>query len=108
MATENVAIGGRLIRRGDKVTLMLNSCNHDESRYTNPEHLDLRRSGPRSLAFGHGIHTCIGSALGRMEVQIVLGEFARRFPATWLEDNDPPHISTIMFRGLRSLPVTLG
>ena len=107
MATENVAIGGRLIRSGDKVTLMLNSCNHDESRYTNPEHLDLRRSGPRSLAFGHGIHTCIGSALGRMEVQIVLGEFARRFPATWLEDNDPPHICTIMFRGLRSLPVTL-
>ena len=108
VALENVYIGDRLVRAGDKVTLMLSSCNHDESRYTDPDRLDLRRASPRSLAFGHGIHTCIGSALGRMEVQIVLGEFARRFPATWLEDNDPPHISTIMFRGLQSLPVTLG
>ncbi len=108
VALEDTQVGGRLVRAGDKVILILNSCNHDESRYTHPERLDLRRAGPRSLAFGHGIHTCIGSALGRMEVQIVLSEFARRFPATWLEDNDPPHISTIMFRGLRSLPVTLG
>ena len=108
IATEDVVIAGRRVRAGDKITLLLSSCNHDEARFTNPERLDLRRTGPRSLAFGHGIHTCIGSALGRMEAQIVLSEFARRFPATWLEDNDPPHCPVLMFRGLESLPVTLG
>ncbi len=108
IATEDVVIAGRRVRAGDKITLLLSSCNHDEARFTNPERVDLRRTGPRSLAFGHGIHTCIGSALGRMEAQIVLSEFARRFPATWLEDNDPPHCPVLMFRGLESLPVTLG
>lgn len=107
VALEDVHLGGRLIRKGDKVTLLLASGNHDETRFVEPERLDLRRTGSRCLSFGHGLHACVGAALGRMEAQVVLSEMARRFPFTWLEENEPERLQSIVFNGFESLPITL-
>ena len=107
VATEDIWMEENLIRRGSRVALLLASANHDETCFSDPERLDLRRSGKRHLSFGYGVHTCIGAALARMEAQVLLTEIARRFPFTWLQDNQPERLKTIVFRGLQTLPITL-
>jgi cytochrome P450 len=107
VAAENFELEGKKIRKGDRVTMVIASANHDETRFAQPERLDLGRTGGRPLSFGYGVHACVGASLGRMEAQVVLGEFARRFPSTWLENNAPRRLQTIVFRGLEELHVTL-
>jgi cytochrome P450 len=72
-----------------------------------PDTLDLRRSGARILSFGHGIHTCLGAALARLEAQIVFGELGQRFPNLGIEVETPQRAPSINFRGLETLPVSL-
>ena len=106
-ALEDVAIGGKTIARGDRVTVLLGSTNRDETRFPDPDSLELRRSGARILAFGHGIHTCLGAALARLEAQVAFSELARRFPKLLIEIERPEWAPSIHFRGLQRLPVAL-
>ncbi len=106
-ALEDVPLGNRIIRRGQRVRVFLGSANRDEEHFTNPDELDLRRSGARILSFGHGIHTCLGAALARMEAQIAFSELARRFPKAALDAQRFERLRSVTFRGLQSLPIAL-
>lgn len=106
-ALEDVHIGGKIIGQGQRVTVLLGSANHDESRFRDPDTLDLRRSGARTLSFGHGIHTCLGAALARLEAQVAFSELARRFPNLSIAVEAPEWTPSIHFRGLQSLPIAL-
>jgi len=106
-ALEDTPLANRLIKRGQQVTVFLGSANHDESRFTEPDTLDLQRTDGRLLSFGHGIHTCLGAALARMEAQVTFSELARRFPNLEVDAGEPEHNPSISFRGLLALPVSL-
>ncbi len=107
-AAEDVAFGDAVIRKGQRVVVILNSANRDEERFADPDRLDFRRTGSRMLGFGHGIHTCLGAALARMEAQIAFAEIARRFPSLRVETDAPAWMPNVNFRGVETLPVRLG
>ena len=79
-ACEDIEYGGQLIRRGDKVTIWYPSANRDEAVSDNPDRFDIfRRNANKHVSFGYGIHHCIGAALARMEIRIILHEFIKLF-----------------------------
>jgi cytochrome P450 len=106
-ALEDVPLGNKIIKQGQRVTVFLGSANHDEAHFAEPEVLNLQRSDARPLSFGHGIHTCLGAALARMETQVAFSELARRFPKLEVDTTAPEHNPSISFRGLMVLPVEL-
>ena len=106
-ATRDVEIGGQHIAQGDLVISLLTSANHDESHFTNADDLDLARKIDRHLAFGYGIHICLGAPLARLEGDIAFTTLLRRLPN--LRMNAPRESITwyggFNVRGLTSLPV---
>ncbi len=71
-ALEDVTIAGQTIGAGQNVTVMLGAANRDPSRFTDPDQLRVDREDPAPISFGHGIHHCIGAALARLELRVVL------------------------------------
>lgn len=108
VAAEAVTIDGRTIARGDRVFTMINAANRDPAQFTDPDRLDLGRENNRHIAFGYGIHFCIGAPLARLEAQIALPALLRRFPDLRLAGGDPPWLPSLVFRGMTSLPVAFG
>lgn len=80
IATEDVTVAGVRIPAGDAVFLAFASANRDAAVFGTPEQADFRRSPNPHLAFGHGIHRCLGAGLARLELAVVLEELTRRFP----------------------------
>ena len=111
-AVEPVELGGVTIPAGAQVIINLAAANHDEQAYADPEVLDLDRPAVRHLAFGHGIHHCLGAPLARMEGHIALGTLLRRFPQLRLAVADDElrwgHGDGLVLRGLSELPVIPG
>ncbi|MEV4757836.1 cytochrome P450 [Micromonospora sp. NPDC049559] len=111
-AAEDLELGGRQILRGDVVMVMLASASRDAPQPDgdDPDVLDVARANARHLAFGHGIHHCLGAPLARMEAVIGISSLLRRFsdlrPVMPLEE--VPRISVGPVRGPRSLLVRLG
>ncbi|MDW5329424.1 cytochrome P450 [Plantactinospora sp. KLBMP9567] len=106
-ATEPVELGGRTIPEGASVLVALLSANRDPDRFPEPDRWDLDRPPTPNLAFGHGIHYCLGAPLARLEGQIAFGALARRFPDMRLAV-PPEEIgwrSSLLLRGLSALPV---
>jgi cytochrome P450 len=108
IAREDVAIDGRTIRRGDRLFLMISAANRDPRQFAEPDQLDLRRTDNRHLGFGHGIHFCLGAPLARLEGQIALPALLARFPRLAPGRAAPEWLDSLVFRGMRSLPVALG
>ena len=76
---------------------------------TEPDRLDITRNPNAHLAFGHGIHYCVGAPLARLEAQIALGRLLARFDRITLDDSTTlEYRSSTLMRGLKSLPVRLG
>ena len=111
-AVEPVELGGVTIPAGAQVIISLAAANRDELAYDEPELLDIDRSGTRHLAFGHGIHFCLGAPLARLEGHIALGTLLRRFPQLRLAVSDDElrwgHGDGLVLRGLSELPVIPG
>jgi cytochrome P450 len=111
-AVEPVEIGAATIPAGAQVIVCLAAANRDGDRYERPEVLDIGRSEMRHLAFGHGIHHCLGAALARMEGQLALASLLRRFPelrlAVPLDELHWDHGDGLVLRGLSELPVLPG
>ncbi|MEU6534294.1 cytochrome P450 [Streptomyces sp. NPDC047000] len=80
IATEDVEIGGTTIPAGDAVFLSFASANRDAAVFPDPETVDFGRTDNPHLAFGHGIHRCLGAPLARVELAVALEELTRRFP----------------------------
>ncbi|RKH55640.1 cytochrome P450 [Corallococcus llansteffanensis] len=79
-ATQDITIGGQLIRAGEGVLAQPDSANRDESVFTDPDRLDLRREPRHNFAFGHGIHLCTGRMLALIELEVVFLTLFRRIP----------------------------
>ncbi|MDQ6853686.1 MAG: cytochrome P450 [Actinomycetota bacterium] len=111
-ATERVEIGGTTIPAGAQVIISLAAADRDGSHYDESEMLDIGRDDFRHLAFGHGIHFCLGAALARMEGQLALDSLLRRFPDLRLavppEELRWGHGDGLVLRGLTELPVIPG
>lgn len=98
------------IPAGTRCYLHYLAANRDPERFENPDRFDISRSGSRIMSFGGGMHHCLGSALARLEVDIVVAEFTRRYPSARLPVDpfaDVPWRSNIVFRGPLSCPVAL-
>jgi cytochrome P450 len=80
VALEDIEIGGRTIRAGDGVVLACDAADRDERRFPDPDRLDVHRDAHGHLAFGFGVHQCLGQALARAELQVVYGTLYRRIP----------------------------
>lgn len=110
--TQPVEIGGVSIPAGAQVIISLAAANRDSDQYADPDRLDLDREGARHIAFGHGIHHCLGAPLARMEGQIalesLLGRFPELAPAVALDDLHWAHGDGLVLRGLSELPVIPG
>lgn len=111
--TEPVELGGVTVPAGAQVVVGLASANRDAAHFDAPERLDVARAGARHhLAFGHGIHHCLGAPLARMEGTVALGALLRRFPelrlAVPVEDLHWGHGDGLVLRGLTELPVVPG
>jgi cytochrome P450 len=105
-ATENIQVGGTTIQRGQIVNLLLGSGNRDPEAFSEPDHLNITRRENRHLAFGMGIHYCLGAPLARLEGQTAIGLLLQHFPGLRLLDARPQWRDTIGFRGLLRLDVT--
>ncbi|MCR6488734.1 cytochrome P450 [Amycolatopsis sp. OK19-0408] len=110
ITAEPVEIGDVTIPAGEYVLISLLGANRDPERFPDPDRLDVTRPAAGHLAFGHGIHHCVGAPLARLEAEIAIGALLARFPALRLSA-DPDTLrwraSTLM-HGLESLPVRLG
>jgi len=106
-ATRDVELGGKQIRENDKVVMWYVSSNRDETRYEDPDRFDVERN-PEHQAFGAGgRHYCLGTALARLELRILLEETLARYPEMTL-DGKPAWVVSGFINQLRTLPVLLG
>jgi cytochrome P450 len=107
-ASEDIHIHGKVIRKGEIVYASLIGANTDPHQFQKPAELDIARRENQHLAFGKGIHYCLGAPLARLEGQIAFGTLIQRLPNLRLA-SDPEQLiwnNNPMLRGLRSLPVT--
>jgi cytochrome P450 len=111
-ALEPIELGDVTIPAGAQVIINLASANRDGDFYAHPDTLDIDRTDSRHLAFGHGIHFCLGAPLARMEGQLALNTLLRRFPELRLavprEELHWGHGDGLVLRGLSALPVIPG
>jgi len=105
-ATKDTELLGQPIKEGDKVIMWYVSSNRDETRYEDPDHFDVTRN-PEHQAFGAGgRHFCLGTALARLELRILLEETLARYPKMEI-DGEPRHVVSGFVNQLKSLPVRL-
>ena len=102
--SKEVEMHGTIIPRGAHVSLIWASANRDERRWTDPDRLDIGRAPERHVAFGEGIHHCIGAPLARLEARIAFEELFARIP-TYAVTGPIRRVSTPTDRALESLPV---
>ena len=107
--TEDVPIGDVVIPAGEWVLPAISSANRDPAQFPDPDHLDLGRDTSGHVAFGHGIHHCLGAPLARMEAEVALGALLDRFPriSLALPVSELRWRPVILMNGLESLPVRL-
>jgi len=80
IATEDIELGGRTVRAGEAVIVQLASANRDATVFARPDEIDFTRTENPHMAFGHGVHHCVGAPLARLELQVALGTLVRRLP----------------------------
>ena len=102
---EDVAYAGHVFRRGQQVGFLLGAANHDPAQFDAPDTLDIGRQENRHLAFGGGIHYCLGAPLARLEGEIAFATLARRLPTLTLAADTVTHRDNFVLRGLEALPV---
>ena len=107
IATQDVQLGGKTIREGDKVVMWYLSGNHDESAIDSPDAFIIDRDNPRyHLSFGFGIHRCMGNRLGEMQLRILWEEILQRFSDVQMIGK-PQRVQSNFVRGYSDLQVVL-
>lgn len=107
-ALEDVVVNGHLVKKGDSVALSLQAANRDPDRFPAPDVLDLNRRATGHLAFGHGVHQCLGQQLARVQMRIAFPALLARFPtlALAIPVQDVPLRANADISGVHALPVT--
>jgi cytochrome P450 len=106
-AVADIELGGKQIRKGDKVVMWYLSGNRDDEVIENPDRFIVDRARPRQhLSFGFGIHRCVGNRLAEMQLQILWDEILRRFPTIEVV-GEPERVASCFVHGYSSLPVRI-
>lgn len=103
---EPIELDGQTIPAYQQVAFLLGAANHDPACFAEPHHFDIGRDPNPHLAFGNGIHYCLGAPLARMEGAIAINTLLRRLPDLALAADNPEYRDNYVLRGLKSLPVT--
>ena len=103
--TRAVERHGITIPEGAKVQLLYGSANRDEREFADPDRFDVTRTIERHLAFGHGVHFCLGAALARLEATVVFEELLRRIPGWQVDADSLTWIRSSSVRGPATLPI---
>ncbi|MBI2913962.1 MAG: cytochrome P450 [Chloroflexi bacterium] len=106
VAKEALEIGGRAVNEGQVVMTILGAANRDPAQFPDPDTLDIARSPNEHVAFGDGIHFCLGAPLARAEAQTAIGTLLQRLPNLRLEVAEPEWGGTFVIRGVKGLPVS--
>jgi len=106
MTMADVEIGGKKIAKDSVVVAAIGAANRDPAVFADPERLDVARKDNRHIAFGFGIHFCLGASLARIEGQVAIGTLLRRMPAPKLVSDIPEWRESSVLRGLKTLPIT--
>lgn len=104
-AAADIELHGDVIGTGTRVLLLWAAANLDHREFPDPERFDIERAAPRHLAFGHGIHFCLGASLARLEARVAWEELFARIPEYELTV-EPAHFASTTFYGFESLPLT--
>ena len=103
IARADLEFGGRGIRAGQGVIVLLGAANHDPAVFPEPERLDITRRNASHLAFGRGLHFCLGAPLARVEARAAFAGLLERFPKLDLLNPRPAFKDNVVLRGLREL-----
>ena len=105
VASDDATIGGHTIRKGEMVMPFIGAADRDPAQFPQPDRLDLSRADNRHIAFGWGIHFCLGAPLARVEGQIAIETLVRRLPGLELVNETVEYRQSLTLRGLKELPV---
>jgi cytochrome P450 len=106
IASQDVEMRGKVLRKNDRIRWFISSANRDPDAFPNADTFDITRHPNQHVAFGSGVHHCLGATLARVEGQEVFKALAERFPRLRLESEDLEYQPSITFRSLKSLPVS--
>ena len=106
IAAQEVEMRGKVLEKNDRVRWFISSANRDPAMFPNPDKFDITRWPNQHVAFGSGVHHCLGATLARVEGQEVFKALAERFPGLRMETEALEYQPSITFRSLKSLPVT--
>ena len=101
-----VTLYGNTLQPGTKILLLTASACRDERQYKDPDTFDIHRN-PKHVAFGQGVHFCLGAALARLEARVALEELLKRFPSWQVNKDKIEQVHTSTVRGFRRLPITV-
>jgi cytochrome P450 len=104
VAMTDIEIGGEQVREGESVMCLLGAANIDGAEFADPDVVDLERAGNRHIAFGAGLHRCLGSHLARLEMRVALEELHRRLPDYAVKGGEIP-LYTSGIRAVEYLPL---
>jgi cytochrome P450 len=103
--SEDITIGGRTIPKGEMVMPFLGAADRDPAQFPDPDRLDITRADNHHIAFGMGIHFCLGAPLARMEGQIAINTMLKRLSKLHLATDRPEYRESLTLRGVKSLLV---
>jgi cytochrome P450 len=106
LASQDIEVRGKVMEKNDRIRWFISSANRDPNVFTAPERFDITRQPNPHVAFGNGVHHCLGATLARVEGQEVFKALAERFPDLQVATEQLDYQPSITFRSLKSLPVT--
>jgi cytochrome P450 len=106
LASQDVEMRDKVMRKDDRIRWFISSANRDPNVFADPGKFDITRQPNPHVAFGNGVHHCLGATLARVEGQEVFKALAERFPSLQVETEELDYQPSITFRSLKSLPVT--
>jgi cytochrome P450 len=106
LASQDIEVRGKVMEKNDRIRWFISSANRDPNVFVDPEKFDITRQPNPHVAFGNGVHHCLGATLARVEGQEVFKALAERFPDLQVATEQLDYQPSITFRSLKSLPVT--
>jgi cytochrome P450 len=106
LASQDIEVRGKVMEKNDRIRWFISSANRDPNVFADPDKFDITRQPNPHVAFGNGVHHCLGATLARVEGQEVFKALAERFPNLQLASEELDYQPSVTFRSLKSLPVT--